>query len=36
VRQLRDPFVYEENGRQYLLYAAAGENAIVIGQLFFK
>jgi hypothetical protein len=36
VRQLRDPFVYEENGRQYLLYAAAGENAIVIGELFFK
>jgi hypothetical protein len=36
VRQLRDPYVYEENGRWYLLYSAAGENSIVIGELHFN
>lgn len=33
VRQLRDPYLFEENGRWYLLYSAAGENAIGIGEL---
>jgi hypothetical protein len=35
VRQLRDPFVYVENGKWFLLYSAAGESSIVIGELFF-
>jgi hypothetical protein len=35
VRQLRDPFVYVENGKWYLLYSAAGESSIVIGELHF-
>jgi hypothetical protein len=34
-RQLRDPFVYVENGQWFLLYSAAGENSIVIGTLIF-
>ncbi|MGM9509114.1 hypothetical protein ACS5NO_15370 [Larkinella sp. GY13] len=33
VRELRDPFVFEENNRWYLLYSAAGENSIAIGEL---
>lgn len=33
VRQLRDPFVFEEDGKWYLLYTAAGESAIGIGEL---
>ncbi|MFT4153522.1 hypothetical protein [Parafilimonas sp.] len=33
VRQLRDPYVYAENNKWYLLYSAAGENAIAIGEL---
>ena len=33
VRQLRDPYVYVENKKWYLLYAAAGENSIAIGEL---
>lgn len=36
VRQLRDPFIYEEEGKWYLLYAAAGESSIVIGELHTK
>lgn len=36
VRQLRDPFVYEENGKLYLLYAVAGEAGIAIGEIKFK
>jgi len=36
VRQLRDPYVYVENSKWYLLYAAAGENSIAIGELKFK
>jgi hypothetical protein len=35
VRQLRDPYVYVENGKWYLVYAAAGENSLVIGELHF-
>jgi len=33
VRQLRDPYVYVENNKWFLLYAAAGENSIAIGEL---
>jgi hypothetical protein len=35
VRQLRDPYIYEENDHWYLVYAAAGENSLVIGELYF-
>lgn len=35
VNQLRDPAVYEENGRTYLLYAVAGESGIGIAELRF-
>jgi hypothetical protein len=35
VRQLRDPFVYVENGKWFLLYSAAGESSIVAGELHF-
>jgi hypothetical protein len=33
VRQLRDPAVYRENGRDYLLYSVAGEHGIAIGEI---
>lgn len=33
VRQLRDPFIYEENGRFYLYFSYAGENGISGGEL---
>jgi hypothetical protein len=33
VRQLRDPAVYRENRRIYLLYSVAGENGIAIAEL---
>jgi len=33
VRQLRDPYVFEDNNKWYLLYTTAGENAIAIGEL---
>jgi len=33
VNQLRDPAIYEEDGRIYLLYAVAGEQGIGIGEL---
>jgi hypothetical protein len=35
VNQLRDPAVYEENGRTYLLYAVAGESGIAIAEVHF-
>lgn len=35
-RELRDPYIFEENGKLYLLYTAAGENAIAIGELISK
>jgi hypothetical protein len=35
VRQLRDPCVYMEQGKWFLLYSAAGESSIVIGELYF-
>ena len=33
VNQLRDPAIYEEDGRIYLLYAIAGESGIAIAEL---
>jgi hypothetical protein len=33
VRQLRDPAVFEEAGRAYLLYSVAGESGIAIAEL---
>ena len=34
VRQLRDPAIFREGGRTYLLYAIAGESGIAIAELF--
>ncbi|MFA4943784.1 MAG: hypothetical protein WC789_03670 [Lentisphaeria bacterium] len=36
VRQLRDPAIYEENGKRYLLYAVEGEQGIAIAELKSK
>jgi len=33
VNQLRDPAVFEENGRLFLLYAVQGESGIAIAEL---
>lgn len=33
VRQLRDPAIYEEGGKTYLLYSVAGESGIAIAEL---
>lgn len=33
VRQLRDPAIFEESGRTYLLYSVAGESGIAISEL---
>jgi hypothetical protein len=33
VRQLRDPGVFKEGGRTYLLYSIAGESGLAIGEL---
>ncbi len=35
-RELRDPYIFEEKGKWYLLYTAAGENSIAIGELIIK
>lgn len=35
VNQLRDPAIYEEDGRVFLLYAVAGESGIGIAEVFF-
>jgi len=35
VNQLRDPAVYEEDGRAFLLYAVAGESGIAIAEVWF-
>ena len=32
-RQLRDPCVYEEDGRTYLLYSGGGESGIGIAEV---
>ncbi|HEU5315829.1 MAG TPA: hypothetical protein VFX49_06930 [Chloroflexota bacterium] len=34
VHQLRDPYVFAEDGRDYLLYTVAGESGIAIARLF--
>jgi len=34
VNQLRDPAIFEDDGRLYLLYAVAGESGIAIAELF--
>lgn len=34
VRQLRDPAIFEENGRTFLLYSVAGEAGIAIARLY--
>ena len=36
VNQLRDPAVYEEDGRTYLLYAVAGESGIAIAEVLLS
>ncbi len=36
VNQLRDPAVFQEQGRTYLLYAVAGESGIGIAELAFE
>jgi hypothetical protein len=35
VNQLRDPAIFEEDGRIYLLYAVAGESGIAIAEVLF-
>jgi hypothetical protein len=35
VNQLRDPAIFEEDGRVFLLYAVAGESGIAIAEVFF-
>jgi len=34
VNQLRDPAIFEEDDRVYLLYAVAGESGIAIAEIF--
>ena len=36
LNQLRDPAIYEENGRTYLLYAVGGESGIALAELQFN
>lgn len=36
VNQLRDPAIFEEDGRVYLLYAVAGESGIAIAEVFLE
>jgi hypothetical protein len=36
VRQLRDPAIFAEDGRRYLLYAVAGEQGIAIAELISR
>ncbi len=36
VHQLRDPDIYEEDGRVFLLYSTAGERAIAIAEIFLE
>lgn len=36
VNQLRDPAIFEEDGRVYLLYAVAGESGIAIAQVHIE
>ncbi len=34
VNQLRDPAIFEEDGRSFLLYTMAGESGIAIAELW--
>lgn len=34
--QLRDPAIYEENNKIYILYSVAGERGIAIAELIFQ
>ena len=34
VNQLRDPAIFEEDGRAFLLYAVAGESGIALAEVF--
>jgi hypothetical protein len=36
VNQLRDPAIFEEDGRVFLLYAVAGESGIAIAEVFLE
>jgi hypothetical protein len=36
VNQLRDPAIFEEDGRVFLLYSVAGESGIAIAEVFFE
>ncbi|MCH8334103.1 hypothetical protein IIC65_09230 [Candidatus Sumerlaeota bacterium] len=36
VNQLRDPAIFQEDGRTYLLYAVAGEAGIGIAEIEFR
>ncbi len=36
VNQLRDPAIFEEGGRVYLLYAVAGESGIALAEVFVE
>jgi len=36
VNQLRDPAIFEEGGKTYLLYSVAGEHGIAIAELLFE
>jgi len=35
VRQLRDPAVYDEDGRRYLIYSVAGEAGLALAEILF-
>ena len=35
VRELRDPAIFEDNGKTYLLYSVSGELGIAIAELKF-
>ena len=36
VRQLRDPTLFEDDGRSYLFYSTAGESGIDIAEIFWS
>jgi hypothetical protein len=36
VNQLRDPTIFEEDGKVYLLYSIAGEHGLAIAELLFQ
>ena len=33
VRQLRDPAIFQEDGRSYLVYSCAGETSLAMAEL---